>query len=320
VKHWEKLFGITDFICFYSGEGPTDALIDFADGKKGIEEIPGVAYLKDGKVKENALPPALDIRKTPLPDFSDLPLDLYPRRALPYQTTAGCEWGKCTFCYHCFPDNKVISKSAAKIADELCELSVKYGVDTFSLADLSTPYKILNGVSREFIKRRTTLKWDALTRACRPYTRIFAGRLKAAGCCELFFGLENPDPEELTGINKGIKLSDFEKTARECVSAGINVSVFLLNYPGLSDEKYRAAIDYFSRLNDDNTAEIKAVMADFELGRSSNAMKNLENFGIKLSPDSITDLRSFRLPFFTEYKWENRKTEESDWLIRAKMP
>jgi len=303
VKHWEKLFGITDFICFYSGEGPTDALIDFADGKKGIEEIPGVAYLKDGKVNENALPPALDIRKTPLPDFSDLPLDLYPKKALPYQNSAGCEWGKCTFCYHCFPKNRYYEKDTARSADEMKCLADKYGIRDFSLADLSVPHHTLGLLSACLVKNGADITWDALTRADKPYTDKFARLLRVAGCRELFIGVEIPDKEELDRLNKGISRDSFERTAAACASAGITVSVFLLNYPGLKKEKYLNGLKYFQKLNRTAHTSIDAIVADFELGRSSNAMKHLDEFGIKLPEDTNTDLRSFCLPFETDLEW-----------------
>ena len=304
VEDWPELFDAADAVVFYSGEEPLAGLLDWARGRRRLAGIPGLAWREGGRVRRTAVRPGPALEKLPPPDFTGFDLGLYPRRTLPYQTASGCEWGRCTFCYHCLPDNRFRVKPPALVARHLAVLKRRWGVGSFWLADLTAPEEMLDGLSRELTRRGLELEWTAMTRAGKRWTPEFAARLAASGCREAYFGLETADKEGLRRINKGLTPELFARSVRACAGAGIRVSVFLLKYPGQGEGEFRRTLEYVRGLRGAVSA---IVVSDFELGRASNAMGRLGEFGITLPPGSGRDIRSFSLPY--------RAPLRADWRL-----
>lgn len=294
IAGWPELFSVVDSVVFYGGELPLEGLIKHSKGLLPLAGIPNLAYFKDGKVRLTTLRDGPGLDEIPAPDFGDLDLKLYARRMLPYQTSAGCSWGRCTFCYHCFPRNRFLTRPPETVVLEVERLKTLHGISHFWFADLAVPFGTMGEISRLFIERRSSVLWTAMARADAKYTPEFAARLYASGCTNLFFGLETSDRKSLERIDKGITQEIFERTVRACSGAGITVSAFLLNYPGQTRAEYARTLAYVRGLGG---AISDAVAARFELGRSSNSMRHLEELGITLLPDSARDVRSFSLPY-----------------------
>ena len=234
----------------------------------------------------------------------DLPLHLYPWKALPVRNSAGCPWGKCLFCYHCFPKNKYYEKDTARTAEEMKAVADANNFRKLSLADFSVSPQALLGIAKNLIRIKANVKWDALTRADMAYSDKFAKVLAASGCRQLFVGLEIEDAEEIEKLNKGIKTSNFEKMLESCINNGISIGVFLLNYPGLSEEKLKTGLEYCRNLQKKSRGQMYLIVKDFELGRASNTIGHLDAFGIVLDKDVNMDVRSFSLPFKTTIPWK----------------
>ncbi|HNW44497.1 MAG TPA: radical SAM protein [Elusimicrobiales bacterium] len=294
IGKWPELFGAVDAVVFYGGEAPLDGLINHCRGRTPLAKVPGLAYLDKGQVK--LTPPAKgpDIGALPPPDFDPFDLSLYTRRMLPYQTSSGCAWGRCTFCYHCFPDNSFRMKAPETVAAQVEQLKRRHGVTHFWFADLAVPFRMLDRLSRLLIAGRTGVLWTAMARADDRFTPELARQLYSSGCTNILFGLETSDPEALVRIRKGLTPETFERCARVCSAAGICVSVFLLDYPGQSAAQFKTTVKYAENLRD-SISDI--IIAKFELGRASNSMRHLDELEISLPPGSDRDTRSFSLPY-----------------------
>lgn len=301
---WKKLFDFIDFACLYAGEEPVEGTLQFLKGEREKKNIPGVVWCENGIVRENEIRPLPDIKSAPAPDFTDLPLHLYPWKALPVRNSAGCPWGKCLFCYHCFPRNKYYEKDTARTAEEMKAVADANNFRKLSLADFSVSPQALFGIAKNLIRIKADVKWDALTRADMAYSDKFAKVLATSGCRQLFVGLEIEDAEEIEKLNKGIKTSNFEKMLESCINNGISIGVFLLNYPGLSEEKLKTGLEYCRNLQKKSRGQMYLIVKDFELGRASNTIGHLDAFGIVLDKDVNMDVRSFSLPFKTTIPWK----------------
>jgi len=294
MTKWPALFGVVDAVVFYGGEVPLEGLVNHYRGRGKLAEVPNLAYLDKGRVRLTPLGKEPDLDSLPMPDFDFLPLPLYTRRVLPYQTASGCTWGRCVFCYHCFPANHCAMKSPLAVARHLESLKLRHGVTQFWFANLTVPFKQLDELSRLLISRHSGILWSTMTRAEDGYTPEFARQLYDSGCTNLFIGLETSDRKGLKSIRKGLTTGTFERTLRACSAAGISVSAFLLSYPGQTRKQFEASVAYAKSLRDCIT---DIVISRFELGRASNAMRHLTGLGIKLPPGNDRDIRSFSLPY-----------------------
>lgn len=304
INKWDALFSLVDYVCFYAGELPVLGIARHLQGIGEIKDIPGIAWLDGNKVAMTPLDAPPGIRNAPIPNFDGMPLEIYPQRKLAVRNSSGCIYGKCTFCYHCFPNNRYQERSPETTVKEMFYLAKKYGMYDFEFADLSVSPQMLMSISKCILSLGGGITWNAMTRADYPYSANFAKLLFMGGCRELSVGVEIQDNSERIKLNKGIRDGNFEKMLESCIRAGIHVNAFLLNYPGVDPEKFLRSMDYFNKLNKESNGNMAFIMADFELGRASNSMSYLDMFGICLPEDIDMDVRSFSLPFSTRMPWK----------------
>ena len=85
-----------------------------------------------------------------------------PEIILPFQSSRGCYWGKCSFCDQDFGQNFNV-KNVEKLTDEFIELKEKYGIKYFEFIDESVSPAYLSeladkikeiAVMLQLIKRR----------------------------------------------------------------------------------------------------------------------------------------------------------------------
>jgi len=183
------------------------------------------------------------------PEWSELPLpardlvDMEPYRkawvnAHGYFSTnmvssRGCPY-KCNWCAKPISGNKFHLRSAAAVAEEMKLLKMSAGVqhiwfgdDVFALdrhwvqrfaeeitrIDAAVPFKIQ---SRADLMSETTVR-----------------SLKAAGCAEVWMGVESGSQTILNAMDKGLTLSSVRTARRLLKEAGIRVCFFLqFGYPG----------------------------------------------------------------------------------------
>jgi radical SAM superfamily enzyme YgiQ (UPF0313 family) len=183
------------------------------------------------------------------PEWAELPLpardlvDMEPYRkawinAHGYFSTnmvssRGCPY-KCNWCAKPISGNKFHLRSAAAVAEEMKLLKMSAGVqhiwfgdDVFALdrhwvqrfaeeitrIDAAVPFKIQ---SRADLMSETTVR-----------------NLKAAGCAEVWMGVESGSQTILNAMDKGLTLSSVRTARRLLKEAGIRVCFFLqFGYPG----------------------------------------------------------------------------------------
>lgn len=183
-------------------------------------------------------------------------------------------------------------------------LADKHNLRRFSMADLAIPSHQLAELAKNLIKIKANVTWESLTRADMAFSENFTKLLYLSGCRQLFVGVEIDDPEERQRLKKGIKEGNFEKMLESCMKSGLRLDAFLLNYPGISEEKLNESMRYFEKLKENSNGTLSLVIADFELGRASNSIQYLDFFGITLPENIDTDVRSFSLPFNTNKPWK----------------
>jgi radical SAM superfamily enzyme YgiQ (UPF0313 family) len=220
--------------------GLADALAGGAD----LGAVAGLSFRRNGVVVHNAdrafaddldaLPvPArelLDERRYTLP-LPDRPCAVViPARGCPHQ---------CVFCgAHLYYGRRLRLRQPGRVADELAALAERGVVrdvvmwsDSFTL-DRSFVLELCG----ELRDRRLPLRWMCNSRVD-AFDDELAGRMRAAGCVGVAFGIESGDQGMLDRMRKGTTVEQAPRAVRAAKRAGIPVLAhFVLGVPGETRE------------------------------------------------------------------------------------
>lgn len=97
VHDWLRQIKEIDFIVMGEGETSFKELLNYLNGKIALEQVPGICYLQDGKVKIHAQPTKIDLRELPSPYRFEEDLPHLSKRIQYIETSRGCPF-QCQFC------------------------------------------------------------------------------------------------------------------------------------------------------------------------------------------------------------------------------
>jgi len=95
--HWLRRIPEVDFIVMGEGETSFKQLLRYFHGEILLEDVPGICYLEDEKVKIHAMPPKIDLRELPSPFRFEEDLPYLGKRIQYIETSRGCPFS-CQFC------------------------------------------------------------------------------------------------------------------------------------------------------------------------------------------------------------------------------
>ena len=173
----------------------------------------------------------IDTSLWPIPIFDGLPIGRYPGyNSIPFVSTRGCYWGKCSFC--AIPEGWSKSGYAGSlphnsIMQHVNNMVESTGVSNIKFVDEAFPPSKVFGLY-DLIKYNHPFLWEAYARlesSWEEEERIVAAYL--SGCRKLYFGLEMAPSENRKYLGKNDK-GNILKIMRLCKEVGINVHLFCM--------------------------------------------------------------------------------------------
>lgn len=247
---------IIDVVVLGQGEDTLVKIVRCFHESKGLEDIPGLAFERDGQVHVS-LPPwnSLCLEDIPFPDYNSFDLMEYKSPEIPPQyqelpgthiiTSRGCPFN-CFFCsVGKFFGGKWNSRSADNVLDELEMLAEERGVQHVYFSDdlFTLSHSRTVEICRKMIDRGLEMAWVAETRVDCVNQEMLSW-MKKAGCYRIYYGLESGSPRVLKNIRKGFTVTQVEKAFRMTHQAGIEPSCFLMiGNPGESPETIGETVD-----------------------------------------------------------------------------
>lgn len=250
-----------DFVIHGEGEYSFLELAEALKDGKEFNNILGISYKEDGKIKNNPARPFIEnLDELPFPARHLLPMKKYfyvDAKAWPMTTiftSRGCP-GRCTYCSaHLIFGRGFRARSAKNVVDEIEQL-VKEGFmeihfldDTFTL-ERDRVIEICD----EIKKRSLKFLW-----CCPNGVRVnmvdmeLLKRMKEAGCYSLAFGFESGNQQILNKIKKGITLEQSKNAIRLAKAAGMETwGFFMMGLPGDTEQTVRDTIDFAKELDPD---------------------------------------------------------------------
>jgi anaerobic magnesium-protoporphyrin IX monomethyl ester cyclase len=241
-----------DAIILGEGELPVLALAaGFAkSGKVDLENIPGAAFIKDGRYTENPRPePIADLDSLPYPA-----LDLLNGGGKPYghakiMTSRGCP-GQCNFCANICMGRKFRPHSPERVVAEIEHLVKTYGIiflhimDDCFTADVARVHRICDLL----IAKKIKIFWEACARV-NTLDEALLVKMKQAGCMRLELGIETGSQRLNNLMGKGTTLEMAEKACALLRRHDVDsLTTFIIGNDGETAETLRETLALSRRL------------------------------------------------------------------------
>jgi radical SAM superfamily enzyme YgiQ (UPF0313 family) len=211
--------------------------------------------LVTGQARERVLAfrEAADLDEVPYPLYRGFDLKAYTRpRSLPLLFSRGC-LRRCAFCAECLLAKKFRMRSAAHMTEEVVYHVNRHEACNFVFHDslINGDLEKLAGFCELMTELKLDIKWDAqlMVRADMP-PQLFE-KMRAAGCYNLFIGLESGSDRVLELMHKGFTLKEAVLTLRKLKAAGLHCEVSLITgFPGETEQNFLQTLSFLQENRD----------------------------------------------------------------------
>jgi radical SAM superfamily enzyme YgiQ (UPF0313 family) len=214
----------------------------------GLGSVKGIAYRFGQELRFTPRRGFIrDLDRLPMPARELLPLGRYRALGMPISmtTSRGCPHA-CIFCVgRRMVGARVRFRSAARVVDELEQIA-RLGFHQVNLADdlFTADRRRCMDVCDEILRRGLSVKWTSFARVD-TVSEGLLGRMRAAGCTAVSFGIESANPGILKTVRKRIRVDQIVAAVRMCGRTGVTpFASFILGLPGETPETLRETIEF----------------------------------------------------------------------------
>ncbi len=227
-----------DFVVRGEGEITFFELVCGLTGKLPLHRIRGLVFKEGDEIKINPERPLIeDLDSLPFPDreiinqeqYIKLFQESFPKRSARILSSRGCPFN-CRFCASgVLWKRRYRFRSASNIIDEISELKKKFNIEHVYFAD--DTFTINKERVFQFCSVLMNQKID-ITWGCNAHIntidRQMLKAMKAAGCLEVWLGVESGNTKILKELNKPLKKGKIKEVFSYAKEVGINTRAYLI--------------------------------------------------------------------------------------------
>lgn len=184
------------------------------------------------------------------PDYSPFSLHDYlsPGFILPYSTSTGCYWNRCSFCPERAEGNPYVPIPPDRVLRDLEMLTAATDPILIHFVDSALSPSLLERLCLHPVG----VPWHGFARITRHLSDpAFCMGLRRSGCVMLELGVESGSQGVLDREGKGVRVEEASKALRCLRDAGIATYVYLLfGTPSESLEEARRTLDFTAKHGD----------------------------------------------------------------------
>ena len=247
-------------------------LVEAAAAGRPLDDVPGVAFRRDGRVVQTSRPPYVeDLDTLPPPAYHLIDLKAYlltasqdadgrwrwqDRPIMPTLTSRGCPY-HCSFCtVHALMGRKYRWQSADRVLEHIRFIATDLGIRHLHFIDdnlaqnLRRFHRIIDGLNR---MRRDGLPitWETpMGMRTDKLTFDVLKKAQEAGCRSIFLTVESGSQRVLDEvIGKRLRLESVARAAEACHSLGLKARAgFIMGLPGETLDDMQMTVDFARRL------------------------------------------------------------------------
>lgn len=241
-----------EYVIVGEGESTAIELVSAICAGRDASSVAGLRFLRKDELRSTS-PRSLrtELDKLPVPARDLIDIEPYHRAwnsahsffSLNLISSRGCPF-RCNWCAKPIFGDAYHSRSAVSVAEELVSLRDEYGATHAWFAD------DIFGINRHWVRnfseemlKRGPVRFKVQARAD-LINEMTAHQLAAAGCEEVWMGVESGSQYLLNSMDKGLLIEEVLRARRALGEAGIRACYFLqLGYPGETWEDIRVTAE-----------------------------------------------------------------------------
>lgn len=278
-KHSEFFELFADSVSLEEGEIPVYKLAQHINGEIPVEDVPNLMHLKEGKVVKNPIIEPLKLNNMKMPSLKGYDFRKYfiPEIVMPFQTSRGCYWRKCSFCDHDFGMHYNI-KNLDKLINEIKYFKNVYGISKFEFIDEAISPHYLKEMSQRLIDEKLDIEFFCDARLEDGFTKEVFELAYKAGLRMILWGYESGSKKIMELINKGIDIDNRLKILKDAREAGIfNFAFVFFGFPAETKEDAMMTIDEICANTDIINTYGKSM---FTMGKHTKLRECPEKYGV----------------------------------------
>jgi anaerobic magnesium-protoporphyrin IX monomethyl ester cyclase len=247
-----------DIVVRKEGENTLLELVQRLEADEDYYDVLGTTCRKDGEIVRNPDRPYIEnLDELPFPALYLWPIDRlrkYGEVIFPLTTSRGCVYW-CNFCtaVRMF-GRKYRMRSPKNVVEELELLRKNFGADHFTFYDdaFTVDKSRTEELCQEIINRKMKIRWNCETRVD-MVTKELLAKMKAAGCTDVWFGVESGSQRVLAAMDKGILIEQTVRAFKWAKEVGLmTVANVILGFPTETRETAWETVKFVESLDPDD--------------------------------------------------------------------
>lgn len=242
-----------DYVIFGEPDLVYSELSDALENKKSIEEIEGIAYMRnDQLVVQGQEKRIRNPNELPIPAYDLLPANKYyePLLKNPFgmiQSARGCPY-QCNFCVKSY-GSKLTKLTAERIVEEIKIWQSLFGTKSIRFIDdtFTVNKKRVIELCQLILENNIKIEWACLSRTDN-IDRELVQWMHKAGCKRIYFGMESGSQRMMDIYKKNLDIDQALEAFQICRDENVEAAAFFMSgHPDETDADFQKTIDFVKK-------------------------------------------------------------------------